>query len=104
MRSVQHSNAKGRWTHEFFLSCSVPDVEADGTKVGEEVERVDLDTESSFMMLSDGDRALVKGVFTDVFLFKLATIKRIQDEPSSSGKVILTSNDALRRLTGYISS
>jgi hypothetical protein len=38
-------------TAKLFLSSSVPNVEADGTKVGVEVERVDLDTESSCAML-----------------------------------------------------
>jgi hypothetical protein len=35
-------------TTEFLLSGSVPDVEADGTEVGVESQRVDLDTESSW--------------------------------------------------------
>jgi hypothetical protein len=33
-------------TTELFLTSSVPTVEDDGTEVGVEVERVDLDTES----------------------------------------------------------
>jgi hypothetical protein len=33
-------------TTEFLLSSGIPDVEADGTKVGVECKRVDLDTES----------------------------------------------------------
>jgi hypothetical protein len=33
-------------TTELFLSGSVPDVEADGTEVGVESQRVDFDTES----------------------------------------------------------
>lgn len=32
---------------ELFLSCGIPNVEADGTKVGVESKRVNLDTESS---------------------------------------------------------
>lgn len=33
-------------TTEFLLSSSVPDVEADGSEVGGELEGVDFDTES----------------------------------------------------------
>lgn len=36
-------------TAELFLSCGIPDVEADGTEVGEEVERVDFHTESCWL-------------------------------------------------------
>ena len=33
---------------ELLLSCRVPDVEADGAKVGEEGEGVDLDSEGRY--------------------------------------------------------
>ena len=38
-------------TTELLLSCSVPDVEADGTEVGVELERVHLDTEGGDVLL-----------------------------------------------------
>ena len=34
-------------TTKLLLSCGIPNVEADGTKVGGELEGVDFDTESS---------------------------------------------------------
>jgi hypothetical protein len=40
-------------TTELLLSGSVPDVEADGTEVGVELKRVDLDTEGGYEPLDD---------------------------------------------------
>jgi hypothetical protein len=38
-------------TAKFLLTCCVPDVEADGTEVGVELKRMNLDTESGDVLL-----------------------------------------------------
>ena len=40
-------------TTKLFLSSSVPDVEANGTEVGGELERVDLNTESGCVLVEN---------------------------------------------------
>ena len=55
-RDIKHDNAALALdvvtipeTTKLLLSSSIPDVEADRAKVGRELQRVDLDTESGYL-------------------------------------------------------